>query len=96
MTLVAKRRFCYAVLLFGVVNFVAQVGIALWLGGVANSIENGHYFLFDHGRVTEVSRAIFFYSRIHFFSMWLTNAFALIALLILLNLEKTGLARKSL
>jgi hypothetical protein len=41
--------------------------------------------------MTEVSRAIYLYSRIHFLSIWLTNALALIALFVLLNLEKIKL-----
>jgi hypothetical protein len=48
-------------------NFIAFVAIAMYLGGDAlnGKIENGHYYLANHGIYTEVSHTIFIYSKIH-------------------------------
>jgi hypothetical protein len=48
-------------------NFVAFVVVAERLGGNAlnGKIEDGHYFLGNHGNYTEVSYDVFFYSKIH-------------------------------
>jgi len=62
------------------ISALTFVGIALLIGGDAiNGRSDGtHYFLASHGRYTEVSRAVFQYSRIHAIS---AVALVLIALL---------------
>ena len=83
-----KRHWWYTVLILAILNFAAYFAIALWIGGTAWQSENGKFLLYDHGRYTEVSRAVFIYSRIHFFSIWLTIPVGLIALFVLMDLEK--------
>ena len=50
-----------------IANFLAFFVISLWLGGTAwnGTVENGKYYLGEHGRFTEVSQRVFRYSRIH-------------------------------
>lgn len=66
----------------GVINFVAFVVIALSIGGdaVAGKVESGRYFLSNHGRLTEVTRSVWLYSRAHAYSLWITHAVAIAAL----------------
>jgi len=66
-------------------NIGAFVITATCLGGDALSgrVENGRYFLAAHGRYTEVSEAVFNYSRIHAYSVRLTVALFALAIFIL-------------
>jgi hypothetical protein len=69
-----KRRllyFCIAVI--GFINAFVFLAInAFFLGGgVASEIRNGHYYLNNHGRFTEVSRAVYLYADIHFWVTWI-------------------------
>jgi hypothetical protein len=51
----------------GVTNFVVFAVVGLLLGGDAwnGKVVDGHYFLAQHGRLTEVSQAVWTYSYIH-------------------------------
>ncbi|HXU34429.1 MAG TPA: hypothetical protein VN851_27965 [Thermoanaerobaculia bacterium] len=53
----------------GGVNFAVFVVIALYLGGSAfgTSPSGGHYYLADHGHLTEVGRGVWIYSWAHAF-----------------------------
>ena len=57
-----------------IVNFALFVAATIILGGDAlnGRIEDGHYFLGDHGQYTEVSPAIYWYSAIHAGTVLLT------------------------
>ena len=57
------------------VNSVAYWSVAVAIGGDAFSgkVENGHYFLSSHGRLTEVSPDVWRYSRIHTVSTWVVH-----------------------
>lgn len=68
-----RRRKSKKAKLFGIVFPVAVVNlvvfglVALALGGLASigQSDGGHYFVGNHGKLTEVSRATFIYSLIH-------------------------------
>jgi uncharacterized membrane protein YhaH (DUF805 family) len=53
--------------LMALINLVIFFVVALALGGSAmyGSHSSGHYFLINHGRSTEVSRAVWLYSYAH-------------------------------
>jgi hypothetical protein len=56
---------CLSIFVFG--NFITfWIGV-VYLGGdaVNGKIDQGHYFLASHGHFTEVSKAIYTYSKIH-------------------------------
>ena len=59
---------------FGVANFVAYWIIGVYLGGdaIGGKAVDGHYFLGNRGYLTEVSRAVFTYSRWHARSVFVT------------------------
>jgi hypothetical protein len=56
-------------------NFWSFLVVALLIGGDALSgkAENGRYYLSSHGRHTEVSRAVWHYSKIHTISVLVTH-----------------------
>jgi hypothetical protein len=68
------QRICNAVLLLAVVNFLAFAIFSSILGGDAltGKIEDGHYYLRYRGKYTEVSPAVFQYSRLHALSLFVT------------------------
>jgi hypothetical protein len=65
----------------GAANFVVFFIVAIAIGGdaVNGCVRNGHYFVASHGRYTEVSRAIFNYSRWHVYSVFITQTAAILA-----------------
>jgi hypothetical protein len=67
-----------ALFVAALINFLLFIIIDLVLGGDAANghIENGHYFLASHGKLTEVSAFVFTYSLIH---AYLSIALMLIA-----------------
>jgi hypothetical protein len=70
----------YATGIVALINFVSFIGIADYLGGDAlnGHQAGGHYFLSNHGKLTEVSRAVFTYSQWHAGSLFITHPLALL------------------
>jgi hypothetical protein len=62
-------------------NFIVFFVVAVVLGGDAinGKTDGGRYFLANHGRLTQVSRGIFEYSRYHAISLFITHPMALLA-----------------
>jgi hypothetical protein len=60
------------------INFAVYVGIAVCTGGDAiNGHQSlGRYFLSNHGKLTEVSHAVFLYSEIHSYVLWFLTILA--------------------
>jgi hypothetical protein len=69
----------YAAGIVAIVNFGAFVLIAESIGGDAlnGHAVQGHYFLSNHGRLIEVSRATFEYSKWHAISLFVTHPLAI-------------------
>ncbi len=69
----------------GILNFVAFYLGTLALGGDAlnGKIVDGHYFVSDHGHLTEVSAQAFEYSMWHFKSIFVTHVMGAICVLLL-------------
>jgi len=83
-----------AVLFFGgALNFLIYWHVAGSLGGNAlnGKIENGKYFLASHGRLTEVSPAVWKYSEAHARSISITHLLGTLGLLLMFM---TGADRK--
>jgi hypothetical protein len=76
---------CIAVFLLAWLNFTIYWIVGVYLGGFANigQAEGGRYFLASHGRYTEVSQAVFTYSRIHGYSTLITHALVLVTALLI-------------
>ena len=66
-----------------VVNFLTFMSIASYLGGdaLAGKIEDGHYYVSSHGHYTEVSHAVYLYSKVHAVSIFVTHGLAFITAL---------------
>lgn len=74
------KKWALIVFVVAVVNFVAFLIGAAKLGGdaVNGKMENGRYYVADHGKLTEVSRAAFTYSRIHCYTVFITHPLAIL------------------
>jgi hypothetical protein len=70
-----RRRLLQFGFLVGIVNFFVFFLAALYLGGdgVSGEVIDGHYFLSSHGRLTEVSQAVFMYSEWQMRSVFITH-----------------------
>ena len=75
------RRTWRWIVFLGVGNFLVFLLGAMYLGGNAWSglTVDGHYFVHEHGRLTEVSRAAFLYSQWHARSLLLTHPLVLLS-----------------
>lgn len=73
----------------GAINFFAFIiGAAILDGDAVNGrVENGRYYVANHGKHTEVSKLAFTYSRWHVYSVWVTFPIAMLCGM-LLNLQK--------
>lgn len=69
-----------AVFALAIINFLVFFFVAMKIGGDAlnGHMENGRYFLANHGVLTEVSRPVFEYSRIHAGSLIITHPLAIL------------------
>jgi len=81
----------YAIGIAAMINFLSFVTIAEFLGGdaVAGHMAAGHYFLGYHGKMTEVSRAVFQYSLWHSLSVVVTAPLAMLAWVLALRKRAT-------
>lgn len=61
-------------------NFICFFAVAIYLGGDAlnGKSDNGHFFLSNHGKLTEVSEAVYRYSQLHGLSVFLLIGLVLI------------------
>jgi hypothetical protein len=87
-----KNKWVYLlalILSLPILNMGAFIVVATYLGGDAlnGRVKDDHYFLFAHGKYTEVSQAVFNYSRIHAYSVRLTVALYGLAILIVVVLK---------
>jgi hypothetical protein len=96
MKLQTKKTVCVFVAALGILNFAAFAIAATCLGGdaVNGRSENGRYFFSSHGKDTEVSRAVFNYSRIHVYSVWITHPLAIAAGFVLSSLQSQNRSGK--
>ena len=85
-----RRRLLHFGVFAGLCNFLAFWVAAVYLGGdaVNGKALEGHYFLSSHGRLTEVGRSVFTYSRCHVFSIFITHPLAMVCAF-LLNRERS-------
>lgn len=64
----------------GILNFLVFVVIAIAIGGdaVNGRIVDGHFYVANHGRLTEVSQAVYTYSLWHVRSIFVTHPLAIL------------------
>ncbi len=68
-----RRVLCFCIAAVGFINaFVCLAINAFFLGGgQASEMRNGHYYLNNHGHLTEVSRRVYLYADVHFWVTWI-------------------------
>jgi hypothetical protein len=71
-------RALWAISALCLLNFVVFVIVASVIGGdaVSGKAVAGHFYLGNHGRLTEVSEDVYNYSRWHVFSLFITHPLA--------------------
>ncbi len=82
--MISVYRFCLLLVLFVIVNIACFWFHSLYLGGEAinGRIENGHYFVANHGRLTEVTEVQFTANKLHGLSVLVLFGIGLLANLI--------------
>ena len=77
---VRLKKFYSIVITVAIVNFAAfMIGVGALGGDAVNGKSGGgRYYVANHGRLTEVSKAAYIYSRFHCYSIWITHSLALI------------------
>lgn len=75
-----RYRFLLAVCILCGLNFVVFVVVAFAIGGdaVNGKTVGGHFYLASHGKLTEVSEAVFTYSLWHVRSVFITHPLAML------------------
>jgi len=76
-----KLLLCKVFFYMAIINFTVFFIMAVSLGGdaVNGTINNGRYYLMSHGRYTEVTKAVFDYSKWHVHSLMVTHPLGLLA-----------------
>jgi hypothetical protein len=88
-----QRRRCtalflaFAILVLGIANGIAFFTVATAIGGNADRVEGGRYFVSSHGRLTEVSQAVWTYSDFHGRITWFTSLMAAFASAVIMYLN---------
>jgi hypothetical protein len=86
-----------SLMLAGGANGVAFFTVSLVLGGDADKVEDGRYYVSSHGRFTEVSRKAWIFSDYHRKTTWGTSLLAALAVAVIMgSIWKSELARPSL
>jgi hypothetical protein len=70
-----------SIFILGILNFVVFWIVAVAIGGdaVSGHRAGGHYYLANHGKLTEVSELVWRYSQAHVYSVWITHPMAILA-----------------
>ncbi len=78
--MIMSQKLAETLFKIGILNFLVFVVLALAIGGDAlNGHEaNGHYYLANHGELTEVCQFVFIYSQVHAMSLFITHPLAMI------------------
>jgi hypothetical protein len=84
------QQLCSVLIGLCVMNFIAFYIVSSLIGGDAinGKIEYGQYFLGEHGRFTQVSQAIFAYSRWHMLSLFMTHPLGMLSYAVRMALRR--------
>jgi hypothetical protein len=87
-----------AILIIAFINFISFWIISVANGGDAlnGKMEDGKFFVANHGRYTEVSRVFFELNRIQSISVWVTHSCALLGVVWFVWRRKEHVERKTL
>ena len=78
-----KRHLAYigtAVFFIAIINFAVFLAISQKIGGdtINGKVQNGRYYLSEHGTLTEVSHGVWIYSKAHAISVFVTQPIGLL------------------
>lgn len=78
------HRICESISGIAILNFLLFFVIAWLIGGdaVNGKAEGGHYYLANHGQLTEVSYFVYMYSKLHVYSVFITLPLVVLASLL--------------
>ncbi len=84
------QRICGIILIVASINFIAFMIITVKIGGdaISGRAEQGHYYVSEHGRQTEVSYPVYLFSYIHTISVMITHPLGLLAIFFLSRIKK--------
>ena len=83
------KVFAVVLVLIGVLNFSVLVVTSLGRGGSADrdASHDGHFFVSDHGKLTEVSEGTYRFSLAHSKSVFITHAMAMLGIVLLMAVD---------
>lgn len=86
----SPAKYLHPIFILAFINFAVFLVVASKIGGGADNgrVVGGRYFLGDHGRYTEVSRAVYNYSLIHGASTLITHALFFGGMFVLMSLGR--------
>ena len=89
------KRIGFALFLLGIINFIAFGALSFKLGGTAHAgkLEDGRFYLGNHGKYSEASEGVYNYSLWHGRSIMVTHPLAIVGAIILIGCGKRS--RKS-
>src|SRR5262245_14664060 len=64
----------------GILNFALFWTIGIAIGGTADKVENGRFFIKSNGRHTEVPEEVWTYSYYHTHSIWVTHPLGMLSI----------------
>jgi hypothetical protein len=70
----------FSLFALAMLNFALFWTIGAAIGGTADKVENGRFFVVSHGRHTEVSEEIWTYSYYHTRSVWITHPVGILSI----------------
>jgi hypothetical protein len=84
------KKKALVVIIVGIINFIWFAFESSLLGGDALNgfVKDGRYYLSNHGIYTEVTKTIWYYSKLHAESLFITHPLAI------LGLAYLGISRK--
>jgi hypothetical protein len=84
------KRLTIYLAVFGLMNFFVFFVITTWIGGTAidGFVRGGHYFVSNHGQISEVSWVVFEISKWQGYSAMITFPLAILGMMLRDHLAK--------
>ena len=76
----------FAIMILGIANGIVFFTTSVAIGGDADRIEAGRYYVSSRGRLTEVSEAVWIYSDYHRTITWFTSLLTVLAVAVFMGL----------
>jgi hypothetical protein len=70
----------FSLFALAMLNFALFWTMGVAIGGTADKVENGRFFIVSHGRHTEVSEEVWTFSYYHTRSIWITHPMGMLSI----------------